>query len=549
MKRCVAYCRVSTKSDDQVNSIEAQKAYYTELFKKGGYNPAEVGILYKKGGVKEKINGIFADEGISGTSLKRREAFKTMMEYAKKKAFDVIYVKSVSRFARSVEDGTRALKDLKELGIGVFFEDIQSNSLDSRNEFIITQFISIAQEESRIKSENIKWGIRRLQEKGGWNAGIPYGYNINEGFLSVDDKKAEKVRQIYDLFLNEGYGIGKIARYLNDNQIPTQKGTKWSQIQVARLLDNEIYVGIQRSHTEEMIDINRKIMEKVDEEEQIVHEKEELRIIDKATFEKVQAERKKRCEMFSKGTHHSNTHLFSTLIYCGHCGGAYKRKKRHTYNRKDGTSKDVGYEWTCGTNDMYGKAKCGHRNMIIEDKFIEDVKAEILQLKKEDLSKYFDLYLKVNFDYEVSAEEVKRLNIKKELIEKVKKQLRLDKASELIDEKEYVKEFKQHQLELAGVDAEINRIEQHEVEIGKAKAKYKEFLHYIKEVDINNLTNATLKKLFSKIVIKDVNFKGIDRMTTYHYNFMDMSLLDLKNKAIEKGYNVEWNVLGHKWGA
>lgn len=167
-----------------------------------------------------------------------------------------------------------------------------------------------------------------------------------------------------------------------------------------------------------MIDINRKIRAKVDEEEQIVHDKDELRIIDKDTFEKVQAERKKRCEMFKKGTHHSNEHLLSTLVYCGHCGGAYKRKKRHAYSRRDGTSKDIGYEWTCGINDMYGKAKCGHRNMIIEDNFIEDIKNEILKLKNNDLKGYFDLYLAVNFDYEISLEAVQELNEKRNKIER-----------------------------------------------------------------------------------------------------------------------------------
>lgn len=132
MKRCVAYCRVSTNHDDQKNSLEAQKAYYTEIFKKEKYNPAKVGVLYKKGGVKEKINGIFADEGISGTSLKRREAFKAMIEYAKKKAFDIIYVKSVSR---SVEDGVKIVKDLKEIGVGVVFEDCGIDTSKEYNEF------------------------------------------------------------------------------------------------------------------------------------------------------------------------------------------------------------------------------------------------------------------------------------------------------------------------------------------------------------------------------------------------------------------------------
>lgn len=542
MIKCVAYCRVSTKSDDQKNSLEAQKAYYLNKFNSEGYNPAKVGLLYKKGGVKEKINGIFADEGISGTSYKRREAFKSMIEYAEKKAFDVIYVKSVSRFARSVEDGTRIIKDLKEIGVAVIFEDCNLNSLDSKSEFEINLRMMLAQEESRNKSENVKWGMIRLYERGGWNGTAPYGYDVNNGFLAINEAESEVVRKVYDLFINEGNGVGKIARDLNDNGVLTRTGVKWSQQQVTRILENEIYKGVQRNHTVENQDINREGLKKVpvDVEEHIINEKDELIVIDKETFEQVQEERKRRNEMFNRHTRHSNEYKLSSLVYCAHCGGNFKRKKRHSYKRVDGTSLDIGYEWTCAINDMYGKSRCGHRNMLIEEEFLEDVKAEILKLKTCDLKGHFDLYMLVNFDYEISTEQLELLQRRREKIKGKIKQIMEDLQEELISREFYKETMKELNVELAGVEADINQIEQHDVEIENAKARYKQFLKYIQEIDVNNLTNAILKRVFSKIVVKGVTLKSGEKakLIIYDYKLFGMGLEELMNKANQKGYNL-----------
>ena len=136
-----------------------------------------------------------------------------------------------------------------------------------------------------------------------------------------------------------------------------------------------------------------------------------MKIIDDETFTLAQLERKKRNEQFNTGTGHSNKHLLSTLLYCGHCGGTYKRKKRHTYKRIDGTSKDLGYEWTCGINDMYGKDRCGHRNMLIEDRIISQVKGAVKSLQSHSLDGLFNLYLKVKYSYNISTERIDELKM------------------------------------------------------------------------------------------------------------------------------------------
>ena len=192
MKLCVAYCRVSTDHEDQKNSIEEQKKQWLELFSQVGYYPAKVGLLYKKDGSKQIVHGIFADEGISGTSLRNRKAFETMLEYAKKKAFDIIYVEDISRFTRNVEDGIKVIKDLREIGVAVYFRKENINTLKADKDFEITLRMAIYQEESRVKSERIKWAINRLHLKGGWNSGSPYGYDVVKGFLQVNQQEAKQ---------------------------------------------------------------------------------------------------------------------------------------------------------------------------------------------------------------------------------------------------------------------------------------------------------------------------------------------------------------------
>ncbi len=536
MKKCVAYCRVSTAKDDQKNSIEAQKAYYLNKFKSEGYNPADVGFLYKKGGNKEQLTGIFADEGISGTSLKNRNAFNAMIEYAKKGAFDIIYVKDISRFTRSVEDGTKTLKDLKEVGVGVIFEDSNINSLDSSGEFEINLRMMLAQEESRNKSDRVKWGMMRLFERGGWNGAPPYGYDNIGGNLVINVGEAEIVKKVYQLF-QDGCGTGKIARYLNNNNIKTRTGVQWSQTQVMRILENEIYKGIQRNHTVEMIDINRHLQVDVEEDEHIVHKKAELVIIEEQIFDAVQVERERRIGLLTKNTHHSNAHLLSGLIYCSHCGGNFKRKKRHSYTRKDGTTKDIGYEWTCAINDMYGKSRCGHRNMLIEAEFIEDIKAEILKLKNCDLSGHFQLYMLVNFDYDISTEQLDLLRKRRDRVKTNIMQLREEFSDNIISKELYRESLSIYSKDLGQIEAEINQIEQHDLEVENAKRRYEQYISYIQSIDVNNLTNAILKNVFSSIKIKSINVKSDKnaKMIVYDYKLFDMGLEELINKATEKG--------------
>lgn len=546
MKLSVAYCRVSTDKEEQKLSITEQKKQWTEFFNEKQVKVAKCGLLYKKDGTKSFISkGIYADEGISGTSLRNRRAFNQMLEDAKHKRFDMIFVEDISRFSRSAEDGIKIIKDLRELGIGVYFRKEGWDTLTDRHDFEFGLRIQIAQEESRIKSERLKWAMNRLHKKGGWNGAAPFGFDVEDAFLKVNDEEAEIVKLIYDLFTNQGYGLGKIARHLNANKIPTKTGVKWSQTQISSILDNKLYNGEQRQHTVESADINRKLQIDIPEDEHIVFNYDHLKIIDDETFTLAQLERKKRNEQFSTGTGHSNKHLISTLVYCGHCGGTYKRKKRHTYKRLDGTRKDLGYEWTCGINDMYGKDKCGHRNMLIEDRIYSQVKGAVKSLQAHSLDGLFNLYLKVKYSYDISIERLDELKEEKASLMAEMKQLRKDHVNALIDESVYIDEMKSLNSRTIDVNAEISRIERREQDIENSKFLYNQYVKMIREIDADNITNAQLKKIFKKIIVSDYEHpqKGKGCKIDYEYYCMDMTSNEILEKAKDLGYYVVDNRL------
>lgn len=550
----VAYGRVSTDSDDQLNSLDNQLSFFEEYFKEQGYQKGDCGVLCRKNGYSEVLQGVFADEGISGKNLLKREAFKQMMREATAGKFDLIITKSVSRFGRNVEDTAKAVKDLKELGIGVYFLDLKINSLDNSKEFMINLFAALAQEESNNRSYITQFGIRKAQRQGKWTTGTPpYGYNIKDGFLVVNDVEAKVVRRIFDEYYNEGYGTGKICRLLNSDHIPTKKGRQWSQKQISTILDNRIYVGIQTTHTKRTVDINRQLQELIPKEEQIVHHLEHLKIIEPEFFQLVQIERKKRREMFGtvsfikektvnddgdieiklkrklnrSNTRYSTVHLFSNLLYCHHCGTGLKRKKRKAYIRKDGTSKELGYEWCCAINDMYGKARCAYRSSIPEESILDFIKNKIEFEKKN--SPQFDALLESYLSLYYHEENIpERLDhLEKQMAEKneeIQTNLRLVAKGYLTDDQFHTFNKKAKE-ELSGLKREHDRLNYLDSEVEQIKLRHQAFMKTLVQIDTEALTNNILRRLISRIEV--VTLVAAERNIRVLWNYMDVPFSQL----------------------
>lgn len=231
IKRVAAYCRLSTKQDEQLNSYENQVNYYTERIRR------ESGW---------KLAGIYADKGITGTSMKKRDEFNKLIRQCKRGKVDMIIVKSISRFARNTLDCIKITRMLREIKVDVYFEEQNLHSIDPSSEFYISIYGSIAQSESENISHNVAWGKARSAKEG--NVSFSYksflGYRKGaDGKPEIDSEQAETVRLIYSRFLS-GRSLQQIADELTESGIPTPMGKSvWQPGVIQSILSNEKYKG------------------------------------------------------------------------------------------------------------------------------------------------------------------------------------------------------------------------------------------------------------------------------------------------------------------
>lgn len=308
-RRVAAYARVSTDTDEQFTSYEAQIDYYTKyIAQKSDWEFVEV----------------YSDEGISGTSTKHRDGFNRMIQDAMAGKIDLIITKSISRFARNTVDTLTTVRKLKEKGIEVFFEKENIYTLDSKGELLITIMSSIAQEESRSISENVTWGQRKRFADG--KVSLPYkhflGYRKGEnGVPEVVPEEAQIVRDIYRQFL-EGATPNMIANRLTEQGIPTPGGKKkWASSTVESILANEKYKGdalLQKKYTVDYLTKKQKVNEGEVTQYYVTGSHEG--IVSPEVFDLVQHERERRRSLAQA---YSASDIFASRIICGECGNLY----------------------------------------------------------------------------------------------------------------------------------------------------------------------------------------------------------------------------------
>ena len=306
-----AYCRVSTEKEDQLNSLEAQKQFFTEYTKRTG----------------DVLVRLYADEGISGTKTKNRKEFMRMMADADKGLFDMVVVKDISRFARNTVDLLQNVRKLKSLGIETQFLTANMTSMGN-SEFVLTIFGALAQEESANTSKRVKFGKKMNAEKGRV-PNIVYGYDktIGDYFnLEINKEEAAVIKQIFKMYTEEGYGALKIANHLNEQGVRTKRGCTWSQNAICRILDNELYTGKVINGKQEVTDFLTGKRTEKDETEWMVVERPDLRIIEPEIYEKAKEVRAAKSKSFHlTSERESNKYLFSTLIKCKECGWSFRR--------------------------------------------------------------------------------------------------------------------------------------------------------------------------------------------------------------------------------
>ena len=325
-KKVAAYCRVSTKEDIQQHSLEAQKKYYQRIIEQ---NP------------NYKFVGIYAGTS-SGLRKKNRVQFEKMLRDCKRGKIDIIFTKSISRFARNTLDFLKVIRELKYIGVDIFFQNEYIWLQSQRSERDMAIHAALAQEESVAKSRSIRWGLAHSFASGmsGLANRVCYGYtNDSQGNLIIDAEKAENVKLIFSLYLN-GYSLSKIAKELNAKGIlsPTGKET-WTSMTIDKILTNEKYAGnviLQKTY---IPDVLKQKQKKNDGEiARYLYENNHVGIIDPAMFEAVQEERNRRTnvELNGKGktvrknTRFSSNDSLSGKIQCGECGRNFRRITTHS---------------------------------------------------------------------------------------------------------------------------------------------------------------------------------------------------------------------------
>ncbi len=353
--RVAGYARVSSGKDAMLHSLSAQISYYSELIQK------HPGWSYC---------GVYADEAMTGTK-ESRENFQRLVEDCRAGKIDMVITKSISRFARNTLTLLSTVRELKELGVDVFFEEQNIHTLSADGELMLTILASYAQEESRSASENKKWQIRRSYEKGEdvqWH--FMFGYTIKNGVIAVDPEQAEVVREIFRRAI-AGESYNSICKDLNARGVRTAFGNRWATNRIPNILSNERYIGdaiLQKKYVNDHIE--KKLLRNNGELPKYYAEGSHEAIIDRETFEKAQEVVKRVQEKF-KGRKPRGNYPFSRKIRCGICGANFKRITCHGRAA-----------WNCKTFQEVGKFKCASKQ--IPEKVLESAAVEVLGLETFD---------------------------------------------------------------------------------------------------------------------------------------------------------------------
>ena len=444
--RVAAYCRVSTDSKEQLNSYQVQMEYYTEKI----HNKSEW-----------KFAGIYADEGITGTSMKHREDFKRMLRACREERIDLILCKSVSRFGRNSVDVLRTIRALRERGVGVLFEKEGVDTRTMNSELILAFHSAFSQSESESIRENVTRGLRMAYQQGTIQIGPNlYGFYREEGGpVLVDEEKADVIRQIARWFL-DGDSLHAIADKLAERGIPSPRGkAAWPIPTLQSLLTNEKYKGdafLQK--TSRPCLFSDRAIQNEGELAKYYVEGVLPPILDPETFDRVQEEMAKRAAKRPASEkaktpfgRYSGKYALSALVVCGKCGALYRRV---TWYRK-GEKKIM---WRCGAR-LDNKQNCTESPTLEE----ADLQAAVMEaISRQYLHKDADMETTLQSIRSVltpeTADSEYAIRTKINELQKERKDL-IAKALEENDDGKYDFQFARIKQELEKLQAQLEGVQ------------------------------------------------------------------------------------------
>ena len=374
-KKVAAYARVSSAKDEMLHSLVAQVSYY------GKYIRQHPGWVFA---------GVYADEALTGTKNNRPE-FRRMIEDCRAGRIDLLLTKSISRFARNTVDLLETVRELKELGVDVYFEEQNIHTMSGEGELILTILASYAQEESLSASENCKWRIKKNFQCGMPQSVSLVGYRVTHGDFKVIAHEADIVRMIFQDYLS-GMGVNAIQRKLTNLKIKSKEGKSWHNSIIASILCNEKYAGdlmmqkyYRPDHLTKVDFVNRGEVARY-----FVQDHHEA-IVDRSTFDAVQEMMAEHREK-ERPSRERTEHPFTSKVICNNCGKKYRRK---TTNAK--------ISWQCSTFLELGKDHCPAKQ--VPESVLMEACRDVLGLKQFD-ALVFDKMIK-----EIHIPQPNQLNI------------------------------------------------------------------------------------------------------------------------------------------
>ena len=480
-QRVAAYCRVSTNNKEQINSYEAQKAYYTQKIEE---NP------------DWELAGIFADKGLSGASMKKRDNFNKMIAACKRGRIDTILTKSLSRFARNTVDCLETVRMLRARGIGVIFEKENINTLTESSEFLITLFSGFAQAEIESLSKNVTWGKEKSRAAGN----VPFQYKKLLGYRKGEDEKpeidpdeAKTVLRIYRRYL-DGCSLSQIKQELEADRVPTAQAVqRWSYQVIHNILTNERYIGdAMLGKTFSTGCIDRQVKQNTGERLQSYVENNHPAIIPREMFYRVQEEMARRASKRKVMQRHGKTELgkysakyaLSELLVCGECGTPYKRC---TWAR-NGKKRIV---WRCVSRLEFGTKYCHGSPTLDEEKLHQAILEALNEFAQADSEVKEDV---LNFTRLVwtgqEADGTSLISLKQRLGDITAEQaLLLDRVLENMDAPDLNAQLKALMDEKQAVQEQIQAMEQEAAQSENRMSRMAELREWMAKLEVNTEYN------------------------------------------------------------
>ena len=486
--RVTFYARVSTDKDEQLNSLENQIQYYTDLIQ------SKVSWTYIPG---------YIDEGISGTSTKKRDSFLQMIGDAKAGRFDFIITKEISRFSRSTLDSIQYTQELLEHNVGVLFQNDNINTLDPDSEFRLVVMAGVAQDEVRKLSERLKFGFRQAIKNGHVLGNDKlWGYDKKDCILTINESEAKAVRRIFDLYANQKMGIRRISQKLYDEGFTSRRGNAFNVLTIRHILENPKYKGWYCANKSQTVDYRSKRKIFLEEDEWIMYPDPSIpAIVSEELWDRANAlYKRRRQQMLShqNAAEFHNRYPYSGKIICEEHGTSFHRQVRKSM-------KGEKEAWQCRVYRNRGRAGCSAPQLLTEE--LDQIMARIFDQLAQDKQAIVEAVVKIirsvpnELDYQQDirriAEEISAIIWKKDRL----LEMSIERALSTTEFKQRNERFNQQLQELErqkrSLELEKDKSKSSVDQLSKIKTALEEEITFQ-----NGINSALVTTILDHIVVK-----------------------------------------------